>query len=89
MRIAEFDTANDIEQWADDPDFYNAAYDKAKTEHARLLEGLGHRLMALLQELNDLPLEFRNEDWGKFKIGVERSARKLTTEHGQALAART
>ena len=89
LQIAEFDTANDIEQWADEPEMYNAFFDKSRTDRARLLEGLGHRLLALLREMNDLPLEFRNADWDKFKTGVERSATKLTTEHQRALAART
>ena len=89
LRIAEFDTSNDIEQWADDPEFFNATYDFQKTERARLLESLGKRLLELMNELNDLPLQFRNEKWEKFRSGISTSAQRLVNEHSSALGART
>ncbi len=89
LRIAEFNTPADLDNWADDPEFFNAAYDLQKTNQARLLEGLGHRLLELLDELNDLPLQFRNEEWGKFREAVASSAKKMVEEHSSAQAART
>lgn len=89
LQIAEFDRSNDVEQWADDPELFNAFSDKAKTDKARLLEGLGRRLLEMIQQLNELPLEFRNEKWEEFRSAVSASAQRMVDEHSRALEART
>ena len=91
LRIAEMeDSDKDIEQWADDPVMFNAAFDKQRTEKARLLEFVGTRLLELLQELNGLPLHDRDaESWNKFYRAASDSARRMAVERRDAVMART
>jgi len=91
LRVAEFRSAESgLEQLVDDPVLFNAVYDKQKTDKADLLEFLGRRLLALMQELSDLPLQDRDpEQWAQFRQAVESKARKLVEEHTSAVSTRT
>lgn len=81
LRIAEMSPSTKADEWSDDPTFFNAAFDKAKTESRELLMHLASRLSQLMEEMNSLPLQHRDaEAWKKFKTAVERFVPKLVED---------
>lgn len=88
LRIAEMEPRAGLDQWQDDQTMFNAAYDKSQTEKARLIEFLVHRLLTLLEELNQLPI-VDPETWEPFHKSVTASAQRMVKEHRSAVGARS
>lgn len=88
LRVAEMTDRTNLDLWQDEPDMYNAAFDKSKAEKVALLSFLGSRLLELLKELNDVVPKLRNYEpssWQKFKTAVETNAKKLSVETSKAM----
>lgn len=91
LRVAEMeDNAPGPDIWSDDPEMFNAAYDKQQEEKRRLMGFLAGRLADMLTEINRLPLQNKDvESWRKFRDGVEASIPEITAEYESASRART
>lgn len=89
LRVAEFDDDPSIEQWADDPDMFNAAFDLQKTNKAQLMATLSARISELIVELDNIPLRYRdNKRWQEFRDIITSNLPKLIREQGSASMAR-
>jgi hypothetical protein len=92
LRIAEMPERAELDQWADDPDMFNAAHDHAKTERSALLGHLAHQLAEMMTELNSVVSVLENYDkkrWEKFSRAVEANIPKIREERSRAALART
>lgn len=67
LSIAVSDTPDGLAQWSDDPEMYNALHDKSKKDNVDLLRWLKERAIALLHEMDTVPLTRRDpEAWKQF-----------------------
>ena len=75
--MAEMDEGPSADEWADDPEMFNAIHDLDRTRKADVLKSLGLRLVELAEEMNIVvpALQNQNEEWPKFKMKIEAIAK--------------
>jgi len=74
LRVAITDDNPGIQQWADDPELFSAIRYKTDADSYDLKAYLYSQLKALLAELNEVPLNHRNDkSWEKYVTAVIKS----------------
>lgn len=90
LRIAEMPPGPNEAEWSDEPDMFNASFDKAQTEKKELMVFLANRLSQFMVEINSLPLQHKDtETWDKFRKAVESNIPRILREIEEADASRS